>query len=178
MHVVSTMGSGKLGRELHLPSVIEALDKEFGIEATSHSDGMATIRLEEDGPALTLYRTGTFQIRGTESKKALFEAKEELLAALRAIGLPFEESTFDQNNTVYLDDLETEVQLEALALSLGLENTEYEPEQFPGVIYRLPDIGTVMLIFASGKTIISGTTSDKIARKSATHLREMLEELD
>jgi transcription initiation factor TFIID TATA-box-binding protein len=55
-----------------------------------------------------------------------------------------------------------------------LENVEYEPEQFPGVIYRPPEIGTVNLIFASGKTIISGTIHDEEAKESVENLRQQL----
>ena len=177
MHVVSTMGSGELGREIELSEVIDALASEFEIEATIHSDSMATIRLKKEGPALTLYRTGTFQIRGTESREALFEAKGDLLDALRKIGVEFDEVSFRQNNAVYLADFETDIQLEALAIHLGLENVEYEPEQFPGVIYRPPELETVLLVFSSGKSIISGTIREREAKKAASYLREQLQQL-
>ncbi|WP_336328322.1 TATA-box-binding protein C [Halovenus sp. HT40] len=178
MHVVSTMGSGELGREIDLSEVIDALSAEFDIETNTHSDSMATIRLVDGGPALTLYRTGTFQIRGTSSRESLFEAKEDLLSALREIGVEFDEVSFRQNNSVYLTDFEAEIRLEALAIHLGLENVEYEPEQFPGVIYRPPELGTVMLVFASGKSIISGTISRAEAEKSESHLRDQLQQLN
>jgi transcription initiation factor TFIID TATA-box-binding protein len=171
------MGSGDLGRELDLDSVIESLEDEFDIESNRHGDSMVTIRLEPDGPALTLYRTGAYQIRGTDSHETLFDANEDLLDALRTIGVEFTDPSFEQKNAVYLEDFETTVQLEALAIHLGLENVEYEPEQFPGVIYRPPEIGTVNLIFSSGKTIVSGTIHDKIAEQSADHLRQQLSTL-
>lgn len=177
MHVVSTMGSGDLGRELDLDAVIESLDDEFDIESNWHGDSMVTIRLKPEGPALTLYRTGAYQIRGTDSRETLFEADETLLDALEAIGVEFTDSSFEQKNAVYLEDFETTVQLEALAVHLGLENVEYEPEQFPGVIYRPPEIGTVNLIFSSGKTIISGTVRDDTAEQSAEHLSQQLSTL-
>ncbi|MXR40070.1 transcription factor [Halobaculum sp. WSA2] len=171
---MSTMGSGELGREIELSEIIEALSAEFDIEANTHGDSTVTIRLEEGGPAFTLYRTGSFQIRGTESREALFEAKEDLLDALQEIGVEFDEVPFRQNNAVYLADFGTEIQLETLAIHLGLENVEYEPEQFPGVIYRPPELGTVMLIFASGKSIISGTISREEAKKSESHLQAQI----
>ncbi|WP_164471697.1 TATA-box-binding protein [Halosimplex salinum] len=172
------MGSGELGREIELSEVIEALFAEFDIEAKTHSDSIATIRLEDGGPAHTLYRTGAFQIRGTSNRESLFEAKEDLLNALRKIGVEFGPVPFRQNNAVYLADFGTEIQLETLAIHLGLENVEYEPEQFPGVIYRPPELGTVMLIFASGKTIISGTINREEAEESESHLRDQLQQLD
>ena len=177
MQIVSTMGSGQLGREIDLSAIVEALSDEFSIECNFHSDSMVTVRLEQDGPAFTLYRTGTFQIRGTESSEDLFRARDRLIGALSDIGLDLEEVSFEQNNAVYLEDFETEIELETLAIHLGLENLEYEPEQFPGVIYRSPELETVMLIFNSGKAIISGTTQEQEAHKSSDHLRKELQAL-
>jgi len=39
---------------------------------------------------------------------------------------------------------------------LGLENIEYEPEQFPGLVYRLSDPKVVILLFGSGKLVVTG----------------------
>ena len=41
-------------------------------------------------------------------------------------------------------------------IGLGLENIEYEPEQFPGLVYRLDDPDVVALLFGSGKLVITG----------------------
>ncbi len=178
MDVVSTMGNGDLGRELDLDAVIESLEAEFDIESNRSSDSMVTIRLEPGGPAFTLYRTGGYQIRGTDSREALFEANDRLLQALKSIGVEFSETGFHQNNAVFLENFDTSVQLEALAIHLGLENVEYEPEQFPGVIYRPPSLGTVMLVFSSGKSIITGITSRETAEEAASHLQDQLRKLE
>jgi transcription initiation factor TFIID TATA-box-binding protein len=47
--------------------------------------------------------------------------------------------------------------LETIAIGLGLEQTEYEPEQFPGLIYR--DGESTVLVFASGKIVCTGLTN-------------------
>ena len=178
MEVVSTMGSGDLGRELDLDAVIDSLETKFAIESNRSSDSMVTIRLESGGPALTLYRTGVYQIRGTDSRETLFQANDRLLQALKSIGVVFSETGFHQNNAVFLETFDTSVQLESLAIHLGLENVEYEPEQFPGVIYRPSSIDTVMLIFSSGKSIITGTTSRETAEETADLLRDKIRQLD
>lgn len=174
MKIVSTMGSGDLDRELALDSVLQSLEEEYNIESNQHSVSMVTIRLESEGPALTLYRTGAYQIRGSETREGLFEANERLLDALRSIGVKLGEHSFGQKNAVYLEDLEMEIPLEALAVQLGFDNIEYEPEQFPGLIYRPPEIDAVNLIFATGKIIISGTIYNEIAEESVEHLQEQL----
>lgn len=178
MEVLSTMGSGDFGRELDLDAVIESLEEQFDIESNRSSNSMVTIRLEPGGPALTLYRTGGYQIRGTDSRESLFTANNRLLQALRSIGIEFSETGFHQNNAVFLENLDTTVQLEALAIHLGLENVEYEPEQFPGLVYRPPSLETVMLVFSSGKSIITGTIKREEADEAADHLRDQLRRLE
>jgi TATA-box binding protein (TBP) (component of TFIID and TFIIIB) len=42
-----------------------------------------------------------------------------------------------------------------------MDNVMYEPEQFPGPIYRMANPRVVMLIFASGKSVITGAKSEK-----------------
>lgn len=177
MDVVSTVGSGDLGREVDLDAVIKSLEAQFNIQSNRSSDSMTTIRLEAGGPAFTLYRTGGYQIRGTDSRELLFEANERLLQALQSIGVEFSDTGFHQNNAVFLESFDTSVQLEALVIHLGLENVEYEPEQFPGVIYRPANLETTMLVFSSGKSIITGTIDRKKAEEAASHLRDQLQQL-
>lgn len=62
--------------------------------------------------------------------------------------------------TIRLEDMVREINLEALTIGLGLQQTEYEPEQFPGLIYRPSQYEVTLLIFASGKIIIVSTTTE------------------
>ena len=57
-------------------------------------------------------------------------------------------------NIVASANLQSTLNLEAVALEL--ENTEYEPEQFPGLVYRLSDPKVVLLLFGSGKVVCTG----------------------
>ena len=57
-------------------------------------------------------------------------------------------------NIVASANLESTLNLEAVALEL--EDTEYEPEQFPGLVYRLSDPKVVLLLFGSGKVVCTG----------------------
>ena len=46
-------------------------------------------------------------------------------------------------------------------LAMKLENTEYEPEQFPGLVYKLPEEKATFLLFSNGKIVCTGTKSEK-----------------
>ncbi len=43
-----------------------------------------------------------------------------------------------------------------MVITLNLESIEYEPEQFPGLVYRIHDPKIVALLFSSGKIILTG----------------------
>lgn len=179
MEIVSTMGSGSLGREINLQELVIALQEHLAgtLESSSHGTSMVTIRFEEGGPAYTLYRTGTFQIRGAKDPDVLKEAKGRLLSTLDEIGLEVSEHSFEQKTAVFMEDLRRKVNLEALAVLLGLQNTEYEPEQFPGLVYRPEEYGVTLLVFASGKVIIGGTTSHSLAEEAVNELRNEVEKV-
>jgi len=59
-----------------------------------------------------------------------------------------------------------------------MENVMYEPEQFPGLIYRMKDPKTVLLLFSSGKIVCTGGKSEKIVHESVHKLYELLDEYD
>ena len=67
--------------------------------------------------------------------------------------------------------------LNALSIGLGLEAVEYEPEQFPGLIYRPPDFPAVLLVFANGNAVITGAADGKTAEEAFNHLQTKVEGL-
>lgn len=180
MEIVSTMGSGSLGRELDLEILVSSLQNHLNspIDANFTSNGLATVRLEEGGPAYTLYRTGTFQIRGATDEEYLTEAANRFREVLSEIGVEVPDYEFRHVTSVFMEDLGQEVNLEALTIALGMEDTEYEPEQFPGLIYRPPEHEVTLLVFASGKIIVGGTTDRSEAKSAVQQLKDELAVLD
>jgi len=53
-------------------------------------------------------------------------------------------------------ELETQLNLNSIAMAFGIENVEYEPEIFPGLVYRIEVPKLVVLVFSSGKLVIAG----------------------
>jgi len=52
----------------------------------------------------------------------------------------------------------------------------YEPEQFPGLIYRMDDPKVVILLFASGKLVCTGATKEEDVYTAVDKLHKILEE--
>jgi transcription initiation factor TFIID TATA-box-binding protein len=80
-------------------------------------------------------------------------------------------------NIVASADLKSDLNLNAVALGLGLENIEYEPEQFPGLVYRIKVPKVVVLIFSSGKLVITGGKSPDECEEGAQIVKMQLENM-
>jgi transcription initiation factor TFIID TATA-box-binding protein len=78
-------------------------------------------------------------------------------------------------NVVASAEIGESLNLNAVAIALGLENVEYEPEQFPGLVYRLTEPDTVVLLFGSGKMVCTGATSRDEVQASVHRVTEDLE---
>jgi len=79
-------------------------------------------------------------------------------------------------NIVLRGDLGVELDLDVLSIGIGLERCEYEPEQFPGIIFR-SEHGATVLIFRTGKYLITGTKSYANALQVALTMTEELRSL-
>jgi transcription initiation factor TFIID TATA-box-binding protein len=64
--------------------------------------------------------------------------------------------------------------LEKAAFTLG--KTMYEPEQFPGLIYRMDEPKVVILLFASGKLVCTGAKKEQDVYTAVEKLHVLLEE--
>jgi len=58
------------------------------------------------------------------------------------------------------------------------DNVMYEPEQFPGLIYRMKEPKTVLLLFASGKLVCTGAKSEEMVHESIRKVYEVLDDFD
>jgi transcription initiation factor TFIID TATA-box-binding protein len=80
-------------------------------------------------------------------------------------------------NIVSSADLGHTLNLNALAIGLGLEDVEYEPEQFPGLVYRMDDPDVVILLFGSGKIVITGGKRTADAAEAVDVIVDRIDEL-
>ena len=102
----------------------------------------------------TIYRSGKYIIYGLASLDEVDTSYREFLTRISPLIDPSLASPPEGRNIVGMDDFQIEIPLLQLVAALRMEQVEYEPEQFPGLIYR-GDAGTA-LIFSSGKVILAG----------------------
>lgn len=158
--VVNVVASGTLGRELNIRAVGEDIDAaEVKSQTEEYKTPTAYIRERDGGPLITVYESGSYHISGAKSVEDAEETRDWFVGELERMGVEGVDATFAVKNVVVVGDLGESVNLNALAIQFGLGRVEYEPEQFPGMIYRPDERDSVFLIFASGRVVIPGTTS-------------------
>jgi transcription initiation factor TFIID TATA-box-binding protein len=64
------------------------------------------------------------------------------------------------------------------AISQGLEKAKYEPEQFPGLVYRIDEPKVAMLLFGSGKIVCTGACRIEDVTKAIQKISDDLSSLD
>lgn len=158
LDIVNVVSSGSLSAELDLTQIAEDLNSITEYNPDEYS-GMY-FRIEDELPLITLYRTGKYIVTGADSKEESFSTRERFLNLLADHGIikTPEDDWFKIQNYVCKGDFEQSLNLNALAVGLGLDSTEYEPEQHPGLIYRPEGAPCVVLLFTTGQVIITGSS--------------------
>jgi transcription initiation factor TFIID TATA-box-binding protein len=119
-----------------------------------------TYKITKPKVCALIFRSGRIVITGAKNHGHVETALKHTHNALTDNGCELWDSyEYEVGNVVVTHDIGRELNLAHLTLSLPMARTEWEPEQFPGLIYRLADMGSVCLIFSSGKCVITGNTS-------------------
>jgi transcription initiation factor TFIID TATA-box-binding protein len=136
------------------------------------------LRTKEPKAAALVFRSGKVVCTGSKSVEDARRAVKQIVNMLKEIDIPvIDEPEVKVQNIVASADLGVDLNLNAIAIGLGLENIEYEPEQFPGLVYRLDNPRVVVLIFGSGKMVVTGGKSPEDARKAVERISEELRTL-
>jgi len=93
-----------------------------------------------------------------------------------------EETGFDDDDDIKIENVVASTTLDRRMpldrIAIYLENTEYEPEQFPGLVYRLEEPKAAALLFGSGKVVCTGTQSPTMAKDAVHKIIDELREAD
>ncbi|MGI6022735.1 MAG: hypothetical protein ACOX8D_06345 [Methanoculleus sp.] len=150
MKIINIVTSGDLHQPVPFERLPELPDTNYRYNPENYHG--AYILLSR-GKA-TIYRSGKYIIYGLASLDEVDTSYREFLTLISPLIDPSLASPPEVRNIVGMDDFQIEIPLLQLVVALRMEQVEYEPEQFPGLIYR-GDAGTA-LIFTSGKVILAG----------------------
>jgi len=127
------------------------------------------MRIKDPKTSALIFSSGKIVCTGAKSMKKVKEAIQRIKENLKKvkINIDFEPKATVQN-MVASGSIGLDLNLNSLAVDL--ENTEYEPEQFPGLVYKLPGTRATFLLFSNGKIVCTGTRSETKLHKAVDKL--------
>ncbi len=132
-------------------------------------------RLKTPRTATLIFRTGKMVCTGSKSEEMAIKAVRTVVQKLRKGGIKIKkDAVIVVQNIVAAINLGGKIHLEQAARTLP--RSMYEPEQFPGLIHRMLDPKTVILLFASGKLVCTGAKKEGDVYRSVHNLHALLEE--
>lgn len=135
-------------------------------------------RSSDPKTAMLLFRSGKANCTGAKTIEDIHKTVDIIAEKLRRLGVDvYKNLKIVVQNMVAVGDLGGELNLSETAMALGMENIEYEPEQFPGMVYRVKEPHVVILIFTTGKIVCTGGRNIEDVSKAVEKLSEELNSL-
>lgn len=156
-------------------NLLEIVKRYRNVEYNPKKFPGLVFRLRNPQTTTLIFSTGKMVCTGAKSSKMARVAVNRVIEELNKNGIEVTgEPEITIQNMVASANLGKNVDLETAADLL--ENVMYEPEQFPGLIYRMRDPKTVLLIFSSGKIVCTGGKSEEMVNESVNNLYDLLDE--
>ena len=134
-------------------------------------------RLKKPKTATLIFGSGKMVCTGAKSEKLARSAVIKVVKELKANGIVIlGKPKIVIQNMVSSANLHGKIDLETA--SDVMDNVMYEPEQFPGLIYRMPEPKVVMLLFASGTIVITGAKTEEQVHEAAKKINALLLDYD
>ena len=171
INIQNVVASGTLNQKVDLNAVVKGFP---GVEYRPEQFPGLVFRLRRPKTATLIFSSGkmvcTGAKSGRESRRAIIKVVREMKkVGIIILGKP----SVKVVNIVASASLGGKVDLEKAVMTLG--KTMYEPEQFPGLIYRMDEPKVVILIFASGNLVCTGAKKEQDVYDAVHNLHASLE---
>ena len=171
INIENVVATAILHQNIDLNSIVHVFP---GVEYRPEEFPGLVFRLKKPKTTTLIFGSGKMVCTGARSER---EARKGVMKVVDEL---------KRNGIVILNKLETQVQNIVASVGLGghidlekvtysLKRTMYEPEQFPGLIYRMDDPKVVFLVFASGKLVCTGAKKEGEVHRAVTKLQDTLE---
>ena len=134
-------------------------------------------RLKKPKTATLIFETGKMVCTGAKSEKEAIRTVKKVAKELKNSGILTDaKPSINIQNVVASAELNGEIDLENVVFKL--KRVMYEPEQFPGAVFRMSNPKVVFLIFSAGKLVCVGAKREQDVFEAVNKLQELLEEKD
>jgi len=153
LKVQNIVATTSLGKSI---SLMKLARSEANTEYNPEQFPGLVLRIKKPKSAVLVFSSGNLVCTGTKSIEQVKEVIANVIKVIRKIGVKVtEKPKINVQNIVGSGSINMILNLNLLALEL--ENTEYEPEQFPGLVYKLSEPNATFLLFSNGKLVCTGT---------------------
>jgi transcription initiation factor TFIID TATA-box-binding protein len=174
IRIENVVASATLNQRVDLNAVVKGYP---GVEYRPEQFPGLVFRLKRPKTATLIFNSGKMVCTGAKSEKEAKRAVMKVIRELKKSGIIIiGKPELKIQNIVASANLSGLIDLERSAYSLG--RTMYEPEQFPGLIYRMDEPKVVILLFASGKLVCTGAKKEEDVYEAVSKLHKTLEEED
>jgi transcription initiation factor TFIID TATA-box-binding protein len=170
--IENVVASATLNQKVDLNAIVKGFP---GVEYRPEQFPGLVFRLKKPKTATLIFNSGKMVCTGAKSEKEAKRAVLKVIRELKRSGIVIvSKPELKIQNIVASGNLYGKIDLEKCAYTL--EKTMYEPEQFPGLIYRMAEPKVVILLFASGKLVCTGAKQEGDVYKSVEKLHAKLED--
>ena len=172
VNIENVVASATLNQKIDLNAVVRGYP---GVEYRPEQFPGLVFRLKRPKTATLIFNSGKMVCTGAKSEKESRRAVMHVVKELKKSGIIIiRKPELKTVNIVASGSLGGMIDLEKSAYDLG--RTMYEPEQFPGLIYRMDDPKVVILLFASGKLVCTGAKREEDVYIAVNKLHQRLED--
>jgi transcription initiation factor TFIID TATA-box-binding protein len=157
VRIENIVASSSLGVKINLEKIVARAE---GVEYEPEQFPGLVYRIKKPRAAALIFSSGKIVCTGARSLKEVKEAFKKIIRVVKKAGTKVPKGfKIEIENIVASAKLDANLNLDTIAFSL--EESEYEPEQFPGLVYRMDEPKVAFLLFGSGKIVCTGARNIK-----------------
>ncbi|MHA1109676.1 MAG: TATA-box-binding protein [Promethearchaeota archaeon] len=126
------------------------------------------MRIEKPKATILVFSTGKMVVTGMRRADEAESVVQKVIRRIKKAKIEVSNPVITIQNIVASGDLHTLIDLNLAAVVM--EFAMYEPEVFPGLIYRMQDPKTVFLIFSTGRIVCTGGKTKEIVAEAVKKL--------
>ncbi len=162
-----------LGKPIPLIKVAKKLDRA---EYNPESFPGVIYRVKDPRAATLIFSSGKIVCTGAKSVEMAKKAMKQVVNDMRKLGVNLPTKfKVSVENLVASTQIVAKKKLNLEEISFALENVEYEPEQFPGLVCRISEPRVAFLLFGTGKIICTGARKIEDIHAALAKFRKKLE---
>jgi transcription initiation factor TFIID TATA-box-binding protein len=152
IRIENIVASTSLNAKIKLEKIFESVE---GMEYEPEQFPGLVYRIDKPKAAALIFSSGKIICTGARNMNDVKEVFEKIAKVIKKSGIEIPKNyKIEVENIVASVKFDSKINLDTIAFNL--ENSEYEPEQFPGLVYRMDQPKVALLFFSSGKVICTG----------------------